>query len=379
MTVDDERVPALLGSFGAVVVLGIAGEFVVATSTAAETNSLWTPGVIMSVPVAAGLVYSGYYLATSSIPIDRYRRVLGWCFGGVGVFLAVNAATMVVIPPPTVFSFVSWIRWAGALGAGAGTAVGIVEARAVSIERQSIREEEAQTREELLNYLNATLRHEVLNSASAILAHVELLRDDDLDAETCEKLGVIERQAEGMTTVIEDVRVLLQVSRSTNGSNPVDVTEMLATETAALSRQYGRVTVETSMPEQAVVSADPMVRRAFANVLNNAVEHNDGESAAIDVTVERYSETVGIEISDDGPGVSDAEREHLFEREVRDDANHGLGLALTDTLVKSYDGRIELADTGPEGTTFRIELPRAETAEDSATSAEPSEMKLSAS
>jgi len=359
----DDRVPALLGSAGALVLLVIAVEVLLAVTTSLTLSVVWVPGLVTSVPAALGLLSGGYYLDRSAIAVERYRRVALWCLGGVGCFLGVTAVSMVVLPPSNALTLLSWVRWAGSLGAGAGLMVGLVEARAVeravSAERRSIREEEARTREDLLSYLNATLRHEVLNSTSAILAHTDLIRDNHrVEPGVREKLAVVERQAQGMTTVIEDVRVLLQASRSTNGSEPVEITELLAAEADELARQYSDVTVDTALPEQAVVSADPMIRRGFANLLENAVEHNTGDGAHVRVAVERTTETVTVKIADDGPGIPEAEREHLFEREIRDDANHGLGLALTDTLVKSYGGTVELDGTGSDGTTFCIELPR---------------------
>jgi len=359
VTEQAERVPTVVGILGAVILLSVVTEATVASTTSLSLDSLWVPGIMMSVPAGSGLLYGGFYLRTGGISPERYRRVLLWCLGGISFFFAFNAVTMVVAPPSDVLSFVSWARWAGSLGAGAGLVVGLVEARAVARERKSVREEEAKTREELLDYLNATLRHEVLNSASAILAHADLIRDQhDMEIGVTEKVTVIERQAQSMTTVIEDVRVLLQASGSTSRSEPIDVTEMLVSETQELRKRYSNVTVETDLPEQAIVAAGPMLRRGFGNLLQNAVEHNDG--AHVSVTVERHAEAVAIEIGDDGPGIPELECGHLFDREIRDDANHGLGLALTKTLVQSYDGRVELAETGPEGTTFRIELPRVQ-------------------
>lgn len=361
MTEQAERVPTVVGILGAVILLSVVTEATVASATSLSLDSLWVPGIMMSVPAGIGLLYGGFYLRTGGIGPERYRRVLLWCLGGIGFFFAFNAVTMVVAPPSDVLSFMSWARWAGSLGAGAGLIVGLVEARAVARERKSVREEEAKTREELLDYLNATLRHEVLNSASAILAHADLIHDQhDVEIGVTEKVTVIERQAQSMTTVIEDVRVLLQASGSTSRSEPIDVTEMLVSEIQELRRRYGDVTVETALPEQAIVAADPMLRRGFGNLLQNAVEHSDGDGTHVSVTVEQHAEAVAIEIGDDGPGIPESEREHLFDREIRDDANHGLGLALTKTLVQSYDGRVELAETGPEGTTFRIELPRGQ-------------------
>jgi hypothetical protein len=127
-----------------------------------------------SLPFVAGIGYGGYWLARSGPKSDRDRRIATWCLGGTGVFLAMNVLLMAVMPPGNPFETVIWIRWAGSIGAGTGLLLGIFEARAidrrVSAERARLRAEEAESRQELLNYLNALLRHEVLNSANVITA-----------------------------------------------------------------------------------------------------------------------------------------------------------------------------------------------------------------
>ena len=52
------------------------------------------------------------------------------------------------------------------------------------------------------------------------------------------------------------------------------------------------------------------------------------------------------------------EQETLFERNMG--ADHGLGLYLVRTLIERYGGTVELTETGPEGSTFTVELPRAD-------------------
>jgi len=274
---------------------------------------------------------------------------------------------MIVLPPSDVLSFLSWVRWAGSLGAGAGLTVGLVEARAVqravSRERQSVRQEEAKTREDLLSYLNATLRHEVLNSASAILAHVDLIRDDrEVDTALREKLTVIERQAQSMTTVIEDVRVLLQASRSKNGSEPVELTEMLQAEAAELAERYDHATVETALPERAVVVADPMIRRGFANLLENAVEHNNGDGAHVEISVERMQDAVSIEISDDGPGIPESERAVVAGASEITQLRHGTGLGLwvVKWVCESCGGRLRFETSDLGGTAVVLSLTPAD-------------------
>lgn len=71
-----------------------------------------------------------------------------------------------------------------------------------------------------------------------------------------------------------------------------------------------------------------------------------------------------LEVADEGPGLTPAERDRVFDRFYRTDDSRarttggsGLGLAIAHALVTAHDGRLTL-DTAPgRGCTFRIELP----------------------
>ena len=69
-----------------------------------------------------------------------------------------------------------------------------------------------------------------------------------------------------------------------------------------------------------------------------------------------------IEISDTGPGLSNAARAHLFEpfRGGARAGGTGLGLAIAKELLRAHGGDIMLTATGESGTTFCLELPDQE-------------------
>ena len=66
-----------------------------------------------------------------------------------------------------------------------------------------------------------------------------------------------------------------------------------------------------------------------------------------------------IEIADTGPGVPDQAREHLFEpfKGSMKPGGSGLGVAIAFEIARAHGGRLELAETGPAGSTFRFTLP----------------------
>ena len=71
-----------------------------------------------------------------------------------------------------------------------------------------------------------------------------------------------------------------------------------------------------------------------------------------------------IDLEDDGPGLPEEVRADLFRAFAASvqGGGAGLGLAIARDLMVAHGGEIELLDTGPAGTTFRLTLPAAEQA-----------------
>ena len=77
--------------------------------------------------------------------------------------------------------------------------------------------------------------------------------------------------------------------------------------------------------------------------------------------VERDAAEVCIAVTDDGPGIPEADLERIFERFYRvrgsGSAGSGLGLAIARGLVELHGGRLSVESTPGQGSTFRIALP----------------------
>jgi len=100
----------------------------------------------------------------------------------------------------------------------------------------------------------------------------------------------------------------------------------------------------------------------FRNLLNNAVQHNDGEPTVV-VTATADDDTVTVRVADDGPGVPDKQKQRVFERGEKGPTSDGtgLGLYLVGVLVDSYGGEITVTDNDPQGAVFEVELRRLAT------------------
>ncbi|MFQ5938831.1 MAG: PAS domain-containing sensor histidine kinase, partial [Alphaproteobacteria bacterium] len=98
--------------------------------------------------------------------------------------------------------------------------------------------------------------------------------------------------------------------------------------------------------------------RVLVNLGQNAVEAG---AERVRVTAKAADDGVAIEIADDGPGLPPAARETLFQPFAGSSkaGGMGLGLAIAHDLVRAHGGDLTLAESGAEGTVFRVWLPKA--------------------
>jgi len=149
-----------------------------------------------------------------------------------------------------------------------------------------------------------------------------------------------------MSTVIDDVRVLLQTTEGSYRTERVDAARVLADEVRKLEHEWEPVDVETSIPDHVYVRADDL--RAVSSPISSRTRSSTTTPRrhASRVTVEPGPETVRFEIADNGPGIPESKVDSLFDRVESYGSTHGLGLYLVSQLVARYDGSIELTETG---------------------------------
>jgi signal transduction histidine kinase len=129
-----------------------------------------------------------------------------------------------------------------------------------------------------------------------------------------------------------------------------------------LTAEAEQVVLESSVPEDSVVRADPLLlQEVISNLVDNALKVSES-GMVISVGAERADQGWYITVTDQGPGIPEERIPTLFERgevsgTMAKTAGFGLGLFLVHELVALQGGRVELRYTSPEGTTFTIHLP----------------------
>jgi two-component system, OmpR family, sensor kinase len=231
----------------------------------------------------------------------------------------------------------------------------------------------AATLDQLLDRLAASLRHEQRLSAELshelrtplanIAAQAQFaLKHTAQDPDGRRALEQVRDSAEQMSrtldTLIAAARAELDPRHAT--SDAIAGVRAATAASTPLAAQRGITTaLESADPGVRVASEQALVERMLVPVLENAYRH---ASTAVRITVARDGTTVRFAIDDDGPGVSAAQLESIFQPGRRGDTTGsgsngaGLGLALARRLARSAGGDVE-AEHREGGARFVVRLP----------------------
>ncbi len=314
---------------------------------------LFPVGLLIMLLLSGGLLYGGHWLAHSAFDADDAWEVTTWCFAGMLGALSLTFWPMfyqrvvgVSVRDPLFILVVS-----AGLGANAGLVIGVYDTRSRR------RRAEVERSRDTLRFVNRLLRHNVLNATQVIAGYAELLLERSHPDDVEDHLRAIERQGEGITALVRNVDVLADHTADARRVRPVDLGALVADELDALQLGHDGATVERDLPPGIEVAADELLSAAIRNVVENAIEHHDGDAPRVEVTLTADDGTATLHVADDGPGIPAERRARAFE--PGEYADRGLGLYLARTLVDDLDGAVTLADNEPRGTRVTIELPLA--------------------
>lgn len=192
--------------------------------------------------------------------------------------------------------------------------------------------------------------HELRSPLARLRVSLEMLAGD---------AALKQRAARDVAELDALISELLEASRlealgRPERDEPLDLLGLVAEEAARI----GEASVEG---EALVVRGDArLLRRLVRNLLENARRHAGG--AGVEARVERHATGARLTVADRGPGVAEAEREHIFEPFYRPPgapetgASYGLGLALVRQIARGHGGEARCLPREGGGTTFEVTL-----------------------
>jgi signal transduction histidine kinase len=220
------------------------------------------------------------------------------------------------------------------------------------------------------NFLSA-ITHELKSPLASMRLSLETVLSGRVDQQGSAKfLGNALQDTERLQGLVQKV---LEATRFGHGGRlQIGRVCVSDTVTAAVEAVRPRVTslggsISSDVTPDCEAGVDEEAFRiVVSNLLENAVSYG-GTPPRITVRLSLDADRAVLEIADNGPGIADDEMPLVFEKFYRsgDELSRttqgtGLGLYLVRQIVRAHRGTVRIATTGPDGTTFRVEIPGAE-------------------
>jgi two-component system OmpR family sensor kinase len=174
----------------------------------------------------------------------------------------------------------------------------------------------------------------------------------------------IGRESERMSVLVEDLLLLARLDEGRPlRHEPVELDEVVreAVDAAQAVDPSRSIAIETE--PISVVGDHDRLRQIVDNLLANVRAHTPADTP-VRVSVAPDDGSAVIEVSDQGPGMSDEELERVFERFYRADPSRsrtsggiGLGLSIVAAVAEAHGGLVDARSEPGGGATFRIVLP----------------------
>jgi len=216
----------------------------------------------------------------------------------------------------------------------------------------------------------ANVSHELRTPLTAVRGYVEALTDGVADPEQAKHfLDTIARHTHRMERLVRD---LLRLARLDAGQETLErvtcqveaIFSGVESDLAGAIEARGQTIVHDIAHEAATLSGDPVkLHDALRNLLENASNYSP-EGSRIVMASKRQGERVILTVTDEGPGIPEADLPRVFERfyrvdkaRARDPGGTGLGLAIVKHLVELHGGKVNASNGPQRGAVLTVDLP----------------------
>jgi signal transduction histidine kinase len=211
----------------------------------------------------------------------------------------------------------------------------------------------------------ATLSHHIKNILQGIRGGSYLI-EEGLKRQQIDTIGkgwkIVDRNQDRIASLVMD---MLSFSKERQPQlAPVDLREIVddCIELTQLRAQESGIKIDWQRADEAfiVMAEAEGIHRAILNVFNNAVDAlNETENGCIQVSLSRNAKQCIIEIADNGPGISPEDLPRIFSlfESTKGSRGTGLGLPVSQKIMREHQGDILVESEPGKGATFRLVLP----------------------
>lgn len=213
----------------------------------------------------------------------------------------------------------------------------------------------------------ASVSHEIKTPLNTIQSYASALQDKKLPArKRVEYADTIMQASNKLSTLVSNILKLnrLENQGTTLDVRPFDLCRQLSEAVLSFESQIERknIRLRTHLDDRATITADAgMLDIVWHNLLSNAIKFTDqdGKITVTQTSTDRY---VTVSVTDNGCGMNEETRTHIFDKFYQGDVSHssegnGLGLSLTEKVIELLGGTIAVKSEFGKGSTFTVTLP----------------------
>ena len=247
----------------------------------------------------------------------------------------------------------------------------ILERRRLRDEKQKIALETQ--RERLRSNLLRAISHDLRTPLTSISGNAGVLMEKSIALTEEKKQEIYASIYDDSMWLVDLTENLLSITRIENGTmhlqmNAELIDDVLREAIAHVDRQAARHHIRVNLEDDLLMAKMDarLIVQVIINIVNNAIKYTP-EGSHICISAEKEDRMVCIHIADDGPGISDEAKVHLFDMFYtagigKADSRRGLGLGLSlcQSIVEAHGGKIFVENNEPHGAVFSFTLPLEE-------------------
>lgn len=210
---------------------------------------------------------------------------------------------------------------------------------------------------------SSNVAHELRTPIAVMKSQLDVFRQKTDDEDARKMLRVLDSNVSKLNGLVDAILSLRKKSKLKFVDVNLDILVdeiILDLEDKAEEHGIDLIVKDTNI---SLVTDDGLLQRLVFNIVENAIKYNN-PGGKVEISAKQVKDMVQIIVADTGVGISQADKERIFELFYQIDSSRGqegfgIGLSLSKTIANMLGATIEITDNEPKGSIFTVKIPKS--------------------